>query len=119
MRHSPVKSAAAIAIAVGALVAGTATAGADGGAKSKIVLKSLSPSGASGAVKSGRGSCRPNRKVSLFIYEGFVTDKIAITYTNSNGAWRVDRNLNPGRYFAKVDSSGGCRYDNSKAKRLG
>ena len=107
------------AIATIAVAIWTPLAGADNGAKSRIVIKGLSAGGAAGKVSSGRSACLARRKVSLFLYDGFITDKIAITHTNSGGQWRVDRRLKPGRYFAKVDSKAGCRYDNSKAKRLG
>jgi hypothetical protein len=57
--------------------------------------------------------------VSLFLYDGFVTDKLGTTHTNSHGEWRVRKSLKDGRYFAKVEATAGCRYDNSKTKRLG
>jgi hypothetical protein len=106
-------------MAVGALVVAAAPASAGQGAKSKIVIKQLSQGGASGKVSSKRASCERKRKVSLFLYDGFVTDKVGITHTNSKGKWRIEKNLDPGRYFAKVDSAKGCRYDNSKTKELG
>jgi hypothetical protein len=103
-----------------AVIGATApAASAEGGANSTIKLKKLTFSGAAGVVTSGRASCIGKRKVSLFRYEGFVTDKVGITHTNGKGKWRVDKSLKSGRYFAKVDATKGCRYDNSKTKRLG
>ena len=93
-------------------------ASGDGGAKTRITLKQLSPGGAAGELSSGRDACLERRKVSIFVLESFITDKVAITYTNSNGEWRVNRSLKEGVYFAKVDSAKGCRYDNSRRKRL-
>jgi hypothetical protein len=109
-----------IAIALAALVAlGTAVpALADDRPKSRIVIKKLKHSGATGKVKSNRSSCRAGRKVSLFRLEGFRSNKVAITHSRSGGKWRVKKDLRSGRYFAKVDAGGGCRYDNSKTERL-
>ena len=110
MRAITALAASALALA--------ATASADGGAKSTIKIERLNSTGAAGKVRSGRASCVGARKVSLFVLEGFITDKLAITYTNSKGEWRVRRRLKEGVYFAKVDSAKGCRYDNSRRKRL-
>jgi hypothetical protein len=117
MGRVPPTGLAATLAAVVALLGATG-AGADGGAKTKIKLGKLAPTGASGAVRSAKRSCNTRRKVSLFIYEGFVTDKVAITYTNKKGKWSTRKNLKPGQYFAKVDASRGCRYDVSKRKHL-
>lgn len=117
MKRAPLIIATATA-ALAALALAAPAASGDGGAKTRIVLKQLSATGAAGKISSGKGSCLRNRKVSLFILESFITDKVAITYTNSNGEWRVKRRLKEGVYFAKVDSAKGCRYDNSRRKRL-
>jgi hypothetical protein len=110
---------AAMAVAVlAALALGAPAASGDGGAKTRITLQKLSSAGAAGKVRSGRSGCLRNRKVSLFVLDSFITDKIAITYTSSRGEWRVNRQLKQGVYFAKVDSAKGCRYDNSRRKRL-
>ena len=70
-------------------------------------------------MTSGRPSCEgAGRKVSLFVYDGFISDKVAITHANRRGKWRIERSLEPGRYFAKVDHSRGCRYAVSAGKRL-
>jgi len=82
------------------------------------VIKKLKHSGAAGKVRSSRSSCRPGRKVSLFRFDGFRSDKVAITHSGSGGRWRVKKDLRAGRYFAKVDAGNGCRYDVSRAKRL-
>jgi len=110
---------ATIAIAVvAAMSISGPIASADGGAKTKVTLKKLSATGASGKVSSSRSSCLPNRKVSVFIYDGFITDKVGITYTNGKGEWKLKKKLKPGTYFAKVDASKGCRYDVSRRKKL-
>jgi hypothetical protein len=114
----PFNSLTATLVATVALV-GAVNAGADGGAVTRISLGKLDENGASGVVRSAKKPCRGDRKVSLFVYDGFITDKIAITYTNGRGRWSVGRSLAPGRYFAKVDAAKGCRYDNSKTKKLG
>ncbi|MGH2954474.1 MAG: hypothetical protein ACRDK9_10770 [Solirubrobacterales bacterium] len=108
---------AACAAAV-ALLAPAAVTEADGGAKSRIKMSKLSHSGAKGKVTSQRDRCVGGRKVSLFVIENFVSDKLQITHTKSNGRWRIRRNLDPGRYFAKVDGRRGCRFDNSRVKTL-
>ena len=91
----------------------------DGGAKSRIKITKLRTSGAMGRVMSGRSSCAGSgRKVSLFAFDGFVSDKVAITYTDGDGHWKVRRDLKSDRYFAKVDASSGCRYAVSGNKRL-
>ena len=88
----------------GGLVAG---AGADGGgpkAKTKIQFKSLGASGSSGTLESKKNFCLKNRKVSIFLLDDFVSDKIEITYSNSKGKGNTDKDLQPGEYFAKVDA---------------
>jgi hypothetical protein len=107
-----------IASAIAALALAVPAASADGGAKTRITMQKLSSTGAGGTVSSGKARCEPRRKVSLFMLESFITDKVAITYTDSKGQWRFDRRLKEGVYFAKVDSAKGCRYDNSRRKRL-
>ena len=113
------RAAGAIAVLATCALAAPAVAPArDGGAHSQISLVRLEGSYARGAVTSERPRCRPHRKVSLFIYEGFISDKVAITYSDADGKWRVDAPLAPGRYFAKVDSVKGCRYAVSGNVRL-
>ena len=107
-----------VAVVALALALCAPAASADGGAKTRIMLKQLSATGAAGQLSSGRDACLQRRKVSIFVLESFITDKVAITYTDSDGDWRVNRRLKEGVYFAKVDSSKGCRYDNSRRKRL-
>lgn len=111
-------AAALAAIAAGTVIGGGPSAIADGGAKSRIEIKKLRASSTKGTVRSGRNPCESGRKVSLFLLDDFVSDKIAITKTNANGRWRVKKNLKPGLYFAKVDAAPGCRYDVSPSKRL-
>ena len=90
----------------------------DRGANTHITMSKLSSTGAAGEVNSGRRACEGGRKVSLFVLESFFTDKLAVTRTNSRGRWRIERVLKEGVYFAKVESAEGCRFDNSRRKRL-
>jgi hypothetical protein len=115
MMRSLAAALAALVLAVGLAPGGAA---GDGGAKSRIKIKRLEPSGAAGTVRSGAKRCEGDRKVRFFRLEGFISVKVQLTRTNSKGKWRIERDLEPGRYFAKVDGGGGCRYDNSKAERL-
>ncbi|MDX6580838.1 MAG: hypothetical protein QOI10_22 [Solirubrobacterales bacterium] len=117
------KSIALITTAlVAILVCGLAAApiaGADGGAKTKIVIKSLKPTGASGQLISHENKCEGGgRKVSLFRLDDFVSVKIKIVYSNSDGSWRTKKDLKAGDYFAKVDATPGCRYATSKTQTL-
>jgi hypothetical protein len=90
----------------------------DNGEKSKITIKKLRHTGASGKVSSKAHRCERGKKVSLFRFDDFVSVKISITHSKPNGTWRTKKNLKPGRYFAKVDASPGCRYAVSKYKTL-
>jgi hypothetical protein len=113
------RALAIVAIALLAIVAASVPATAlDGGAKSRIKITKLGGGGAKGKVTSGRSSCKGGRKVSLFVYENFVSDKVAITQSKRDGTWKVDRSLDPGKYFAKVDHTSGCRYAVSRNKRF-
>jgi Ca2+-binding RTX toxin-like protein len=99
--------------------AGTALRARSKGAKSRIRITGLSPNGAAGRVTSSRPSCAgPGRRISLFTYVAFVSDKLAITHTRRSGSWRIDQPLGPGRYFAKVEHSRGCRFDVSTHRVL-
>ena len=118
MSGSGTRIAAMAAAALIALALAAPAASGDGGAKTQITMKRLSATGAAGRVSSGKASCEKDRKVSLFVLEGFITDKLEITHTNSRGEWRIRRKLKEGVYFVKVDSAKGCRYDNSRRKRL-
>jgi hypothetical protein len=116
-------TAALCTAALAALLSGGLTtaplAGADGGAKTKIVIKSLKNSGASGKLISGTNSCEGGgRKVSLFRLDDFISVKIEITHSKSDGSWRTKKDLKDGDYFAKVDASAGCRYATSKTEHL-
>ena len=110
---------AALAVVPAAAHAGGEGTGAgSGGEKSKIVIKSLKPSGAKGKVTSKAAKCESRRKVTLFFVEDFVSVKKEITRTDGNGNWRTKKDLAPGEYFAKVDSIPGCRYDVSNPEQL-
>jgi hypothetical protein len=108
----------ALALAAIALGAGALPALADDRPKTRIVIKKLKHSGASGKVSSRAGGCIGGREVALFRLDGFVSRKLAETRTNANGRWQVGKHLRNGRYFATVTSSGGCRYDNSRTETL-
>lgn len=106
--------------AFGAMAFAVATPEAigDGGAKTRIAIKKLSPSGASGVLSSSKEACLGGRKVSLFRLDDFVSVKIEITQSNGNGEWKTNKSLKEGQYFAKVDAVKGCRYDVSSKKSL-
>lgn len=108
----------ACALPAGALAGGEGTGQGAGGAKSRIAIKSLSPTGASGKVTSRRGKCERRRKVTLFRLDDFISTKVSILRSDGNGNWRSKKDLQPGQYFAKVDSIPGCRYDVSRTRRL-
>jgi hypothetical protein len=111
--------AAALALAPAlALAGGDGTGQGAGGAKSKIVIKSLKASGASGKVTSGEKKCEGDRRVQFFRLDDFISVKIQKTRTNGGGNWHTKKDLKPGTYFAKVDSVPGCRYDVSKYEKL-
>ena len=86
--------------------------------KSKVVIKQLSGTGAAGKVVSKRASCEGGKKVTLFRLDDFISVKIEITQSDSNGGWATRQDLQPGTYFAKVDASDGCRYAVSRFKKL-
>ncbi len=108
----------ALALAAIALGAGALPAVADDRPKTRIVIKKLKHSGASGKVSSSAGGCVDGREVALFRLDGYVSRKLAKTRTGSNGRWQVGKHLRNGRYFATVASGSGCRYDNSKTETL-
>ena len=108
----------AAVIAAVALVAGAVPATGDGGAKSKILIKTLTPTKIAGTITSGKASCLKDRHVQVFRYEGYVSVKVDRRDAQSDGDWKFKRDLEPGKYFAKVDSKPGCRYDVSKNEFL-
>jgi hypothetical protein len=108
----------AVALAGLALGAGALPALADDRPKTRIVIKKLDYSGASGKVSSRAGGCAGGREVALFRLNGYLSRKLGKTRTDSSGRWRVKRDLRDGRYFATVASGSGCRYDNSKTETL-
>jgi hypothetical protein len=118
-KHALIASLAIAALAPAAALAGNEGAGQGaGGAKSKIVIKRLKAGGASGKVTSGKSKCEGDRKITLFRLDDFVSVKIGFDRTDGGGNWRVQKDLQDGEYFAKVDSIPGCRYDVSKTERL-
>ncbi len=112
-------AALAASVAALGLVAGAPSASGDGGAKTKITIKKLRHTGASGVIRSEKAKCEgAGREVQFFRLDGFVSVKIDRVKTRSGGKWRVRKDLKPGKYFAKVDATPGCRYDVSKNERL-
>jgi hypothetical protein len=109
---------AAAAIAAIALVAGAGPASGDGGAKSKIVIKKLTHSKMAGTISSSKGSCVSGREVQIFRLDGYVSVKVDRGDAQSDGDWKFTHDFEPGKYFAKVDSKPGCRYDVSKNETL-
>jgi hypothetical protein len=108
---------ALLALVVVAEAAAPATAGKK--IKTRIEIKSLKTTGAAGTLSSSSNQCLSHRKVSLFTWNGYSSQKIAITNSASNGKWRVKKSLESGtQYFAKVDAKGPCGYDTSPFKRL-
>lgn len=119
MKPSRMRAAgAAGAIAATVLVAGAVPASGDGGAKSKIVINKLTHTKMAGTITSSRGSCVSGRHVQIFRLDGYVSVKVDRGDAQSNGNWKFTRDLEPGKYFAKVDSKPGCRYDVSKNEIL-
>jgi hypothetical protein len=117
IRALPLALIGVLAVLAASLATGDEAIARDGGAKCKIKITKLTTQKAKGKVTSSANRCEgKGRKISLFLYEDFVTDKVAITYTNGRGKWKVRRSLAPGKYFAKVDHSGGCRYAVSRNK---
>jgi hypothetical protein len=110
-----------IAVLAATLLLAPAALGANG-AKSRITIKRISASGASGEVRSQSGACVSGRKVTLFRLDDFISVKVEITRSHGHGRWRVKRPLKPGRYFAKVDASRGngqtCLFDDSRRVTL-
>jgi hypothetical protein len=108
---------AALAVLAGAGAAPPALAGKK--IDTRIELKKLKATGASGTLKSPQDFCLKQRKVSLFTWDGLSAQKVAITNSDSRGDWKFKRELKPGtRYFAKVDAKGKCGYDVSPFKNL-
>ena len=114
---------AATTVLAASLLAPAAFGGDDGtgqgagGAKSKIVIKSLKTTGAKGVVTSKENKCEKDRRVQFFRLDDFISVKIEKVRLQ-NGKWETNKDLQPGTYFAKVDSVPGCRYDVSDYEKL-
>ncbi len=110
----------ATACLTAALVPGAVADGGGPKAKTKIQFKKLGASGSSGTLESKKNFCLKNRKVSIFLLDDFVSDKIEITYSNAKGKWKTKKDLQPGEYFAKVDAENingvECLYGVTKNK---
>jgi len=112
--------AAGIAASVGvvALVAGAGPASGEGGAKTQIEIKTLKSTKIAGTIDSSKASCVKDRHVQVFRLDGYVSVKVDRGDAKDNGDWSFNKDLEPGKYFAKVDSKPGCRYDVSKNETL-
>ncbi|MGH2799521.1 MAG: hypothetical protein ACRDLO_06245 [Solirubrobacterales bacterium] len=113
------RSLASLAALIGLVVA-LAPPGAigDDRPKSQVKIQTLKLTGASGVVRSKDDRCERGRRIHFFRLEDFISVKVQRTRTDSNGRWRIARDLDPGGYFAKVERAPGCRYDNSRIERL-
>ena len=111
--------AAGIAATIGAVaLIGAGPATGDGGAKTQIQIKTLTENKMAGTITSGKGSCLKDRHVQIFRLDGYISVKIDRGDAENDGDWKFKRDFEPGKYFAKVDSTPGCRYDNSKNEVL-
>jgi hypothetical protein len=112
--------AAGVAATVGvfALIAGAGPASGDGGTKTQIEIKTLTAQKIAGTIDSSKSKCVKGRHVQVFRLDGYVSVKIVRGDAKSNGDWSFKKDLEPGRYFAKVDSIPGCRYDVTKNETL-
>ena len=108
----------AAVIAAVALVAGSGPASGDGGEKTQIEIKKLTHTKISGTIDSDKKSCVKGRHVQVFRLDGFISVKIVRGDAQNDGDWKFTKDLEPGKYFAKVDSTSGCRYDVSKNETL-
>ena len=108
----------AAALAATTAISGTTIASGEGGAKTEIKIKTLTASKIAGTIDSSKASCVKDRHVQVFRLDGYVSVKVDRADAKPNGDWSFKRSLEPGRYFAKVDSKPGCRYDVSKNETL-
>ena len=115
MRTRPLIAAVA---ALAVFLTAAPAAFAEGGARTRIEITRLTPTIIKGTIKSEKDSCKRGRHVQIFRYDGFLSVKLARFEAQRDGDWKLNKSLEPGRYFAKVDSKRGCRYDVSPEKRL-
>ena len=108
----------AAALAATTAISGATIASGDGGAKTEIKVQTLTASKMAGTITSSKASCLKNRHVQIFRLDGYVSVKVDRDNAQSDGDWKFTRSFEPGRYFAKVDSKPGCRYDVSKNETL-
>ena len=108
----------AAALAATTAISGATVASGDGGAKTQIQIKTLTANKIAGTIDSSKSSCLKGRHVQVFRLDGYVSVKVDRRDAKPNGDWSFKRSLEPGKYFAKVDSKPGCRYDVSKNEVL-
>jgi hypothetical protein len=114
-RRTPCVAAALAAVLLAAPPPGAA---GDDRPKTHVKIKRLERSGASGTVRSRDNGCERHRTVRVFRLDDFISVKVQISRSDSEGRWRIERDLDPCRYFAKADGDSRCRYDNSKIETL-
>jgi predicted secreted protein len=111
---------ATVALAVVAAIATPASAAER--AKTEIEIEKLKGKGASGTVSSRNGACESQRKVKLFLLGDYVSVKVGKDSTSSSGKWKIEADLDPGRYYAKVSKTKvgdlTCKAAESKTERL-
>lgn len=107
-----------VAVTSAALIAGAVPASGDGGADTQIQITTLTSNKMAGTITSEKSSCKSGRHVQIFRMNGYISVKIDRGDAEPDGDWKFRGNFEPGKYFAKVDSKPGCRYDNSKNEFL-
>ncbi len=110
--------AALAALGVGAVALTAAPAHAGEQAKSKLKIKQIDSSGASGTVTSKDDGCEPGRKVKLFLIGDYVPVRVGKDSTNGQGKWKVAADLERGRYYAKASKTEDCKGAESKDERI-
>ena len=105
------------ALGVGA-VALTAAPAHAGERRIEAEDQAIDSSGASRHRDLQERRLRAGRKVKLFLIGDYVPVEGGQGSTKSKGDWKFTGDLEPGNYFAKVDSKPGCRDDESKNEFL-
>ena len=110
--------AALAALGIGALALTAAPAHAGKQAKSKLKIKRIDTTGASGTVTSKDVGCEPGRKVKLFLIGDYVPVRVGKDSTNGQGKWKVAADLERGRYYSKVAKTEDCKGAESNDERI-
>jgi len=111
-----------VALALVAAMALVAPAGAAPGVASKLQLKKVSATGASGKLKSAKRKCVKRRKIELHWQGEYTPVRVARAKTDKKGRWKIKKNLKPGYYFASAPKvkrgKTVCKPAESKSLRL-